>query len=161
MTKEVKKLASIAAKTLGYSAKELRKMVDGKTGAVFIARIGGIVMSHWIGEGKNGDYVGFKGRFFAQTADGGLFESSIAYFPSQIANSVKEQLEKGVIEIEVKADIFVIETDKNASGYAYLCEPVLTESADRRSEELAKQVFGGKLPTSLQLEDKSAKKKTA
>lgn len=157
----IKKIPSISTKSLGYSAKELRKLVDGVKGAVFLARVGGIVSSHFIGESKNGEWVGFKGRFFAMTKDNEGYDSSVIFLPANIANNLRAQLEKGVVELEVKADIFVVETDKNASGYAYMCEPVLSESADRRSEELAKQVFSGKLPTSLQLEDKTAKKKTA
>jgi hypothetical protein len=157
----IKKIPSISAKTLGYSAKDLRKLVDGVQGAVFIARVGGIAASHFIGESKYGEWVGFKGRFFAMTKDKDSFDSSVIFLPANIANNLRDQLEKGVVEVEIKADIYVVETDKNASGYAYMCEPVMSESSDRRSEELAKQVFGGKLPTSLQLEDKTAKKKTA
>ena len=136
-------------------------MVDGSEGAaVFLARIAGIVSSHWVGEGANGEYVGFKGKFFAKNSRNEMFEAAVAYFPTAVAKTLREQLEQGVVEIEVKVDVYAVETDKNASGYAYLCEPVLSESADKRSEELAKMTFAGKLPTQLALTN-SSKKKTA
>ena len=105
--------------------------------------------------------AGFKGRFFAVNKEGNKFESTVAYFPTTITNKLVEQFSRGEVEIEIKADVFVIETDKVATGYAYMCEPVLTETADNRAQQLAKELLGGKLPTSLQIENKPANKKTA
>jgi len=157
----IKKLKDISTKNLGYGAKELRKVTEDAGGAVFLYRVGGIVLEQFSGEGKTGDWTGFKGRFFAANKDGEKFESTVAYFPATITTRLKEQFSRGEVEIEIKADVFVIETDKVATGYAYMCEPVLTETTDNRAQQLAKELLGGKLPTSLQLEDKSSKKKTA
>ena len=151
MTKELKKIPSISVKTLGYSAKDLRKLSDGAGQAIFLARIGGIVVSHFIGESKFGEWVGFKGDFTALTKDGDAFEASTAFLPATVANALVAKLDQGQVEIEVLADVFVVETDKNASGYAYMCEPVLTESADKRKQDLNKRIMSGKLPAQLTL----------
>lgn len=166
---EVKNLKSISTKTLGYSAKEIRKLVEDKGGqTVFLARLGGIVAEYFTGEGKHGEWVGFKGNFAVVTKDNEKFTSKVAYLPNNIAAKLKAQLEQGVIEIEVKADIFVVETEKNASGYAYMCEPVMSMESEEKMVKLTNSVFSQKLPTSLQLvapkkqaDKKQADKKTA
>lgn len=151
MTKEVKKLSSISMKSLGYSAKEIRKLVEDKDSAQFLARIGGIAASHFIGEGVHGEWTGFKGDFTSVKANGEVAEASVIFLPSNISKQLRDRLEHGEVEIEVFADIFAVETTKNASGYAYMCEPVLSESADRRKQEITKRMLAGKLPTQLML----------
>lgn len=160
MAKETVKLQSISMKTLGYTAKEIRKMVDGKEGAQFLARIGGIVASHFIGESTHGEFIGFKGVFQSVKPDGSSAAASLIYLPANVANALRAKLEQGEIEIEVFADIYAIETTKNASGYAYICEPVLSDSADKRMQQIAIKLLDAKLPTQLQLAGpvKAAKK---
>lgn len=155
----IKSLKSIATKSLGYSAKEVRKFVDGKGDEpVFLARIGGIASTYFTGESKNGEFVGFKGAFLAQTRDGGMYESKTCYLPAQVSKDLRDRLSVGEVEIRVEVDVFAVESDKNASGYAYLCEPVMSEAADNRIKELAKTIFG-KLP--IAIEDKSKAKTKA
>lgn len=157
-----KKIPSISMKSLGFNAKELRKLCEDKKEAVFVARIGGIASQFFTGESKFGDWVGFKGDFSCVTHEKEVLEASTAFLPSTIANALVERLKQGEVEIEVIADIFVIETDKNASGYAYMCEPVMSESADRRKQEINKRLLAAKLPTQLALAgptEKAEKKK--
>ena len=166
MTEQVvKKLAAINFKDLGFSAKDIRKLVEDKNEAVFIARVGGIAMEYFTGESKHGEFVGFKGQFLAITKDGEQFASSTIFLPTVVARKLREQLDHGVVEIEVKADVFVTETDKNASGYAYLCEPIMTSEAADKMVKLQKSILGSALPVQLALaapsEEKTKAKKSA
>lgn len=166
MTQEIKKLASISFKDLGFSAKALRKLVEDKKEAVFIARVGGVAMEYITGESKNGEWVGFKGQFLAITKDGEQFTSGTAFLPASVATKLREQMDNGVTDIEVKADVFVVETDKNASGYAYLCEPVMTSEAAEKMRKMQQAILGTALPLQLPLAapektEKKADKKSA
>lgn len=143
----MKNIASISSKTLGYTAKAIRKLVeDSKGETVFLARVGGIVESHFIGESKNGEWVGFKGQFIAVTKDNEQITAKVAFFPAGIANQLRQKLEQGLVECEVKADIYAVETDKNASGYAYMCEPVITQEAMDKFARLTASVGSAPLP---------------
>ncbi len=133
----MKKIESISMKTLGFSAKQIRKIVEDKGEAVLLGRIVGIVDSYFTGENANGEWVGFKGHFRAKSSSGeDVYHSTTAFIPSGVANPLREALDQGQIEIEVKADIFAIESDKNASGYAYLCEPILTNDGEAKMKKL-------------------------
>jgi len=160
MTQEIKKLAAINFKDLGFSAKEIRKLIEDKKEAVFLARIGGIAMEYFTGESKNGEWVGFKGQFLAVTKDGEQYSASTVFLPVTVANKLREQMDSGVTEIEVKADVYATETDKNASGYAYLCEPVMTSEAAEKMAKLQKSILGTALPVQLALAAPDAKKET-
>lgn len=161
MTKEIKKLTSISMKTLGFSAKEIRKAVEDKGEAVFLSRIGGIASQFFTGESVNGEWVGFKGAFYSMKADGSVYEASVIFLPAAVAKTLKERLENGEVEVEVWADVYAQESDKNASGYGYICEPVLSESADNRKKEIAARIVGSKLPTALAIADGTKPAKTA
>lgn len=158
MSNKSQKIKAISMKNLGYSAKEIRKLVEDKKGSVFLGRISGVVANYFSGESKNGEFTGFRGAFAAVNAAGEVYESGTAFFPAGVANDLKKQLEQGVIEIEVTADVYAEESDKNASGYAYICEPVLSaEKQDRMSKMKANLTKG--LPTML--EDKTKDKTEA
>lgn len=148
----MKKLNSISMREIGYSAKELRNMTEDKGEAVFIARIGGVAVENIKGEGKHGEWNGFKGTFIAANNKGEQFQAKVAFFPANITNNLLEQFAHGVLEVEVKADVYAIETDKNASGYAYMCEPVIDARTKSRVQELQSELFND-LP--LQLENKA------
>jgi hypothetical protein len=154
---DVKKVQSLSTKSLGFTPKEIRKLVEGQEGAVFLARYGGVVESSFSGESSKGDWVGFKGQFMCLTKDGNKLQSSVAYFPSQISKSIVEKISDGLADIEIKADIYVIESDKNPSGYAYMCEPVITAEAQEKFKRLASDVFENNLPKTLMIEKKSKK----
>ena len=93
MEKEIKNLASISFKDLGFTAKEIRKLVEDKKEAVFIARVGGVAMEFFNGESKHGEYTGFKGLFFAITKDGEEYQSKTIFLPSNISRKLREQME--------------------------------------------------------------------
>lgn len=138
----IKKLGQISMKALGYSAKELRKLVDEKDGeATYIARIGGVAVEMFSGESAKGEWHGFKGQFVAQNAKGETYQSSVIFFPSALTHMLKKQFEAGVCEVEIKADVFVGENDKSASGYGYICEPVMEAKQKARVEEIALSLF--------------------
>lgn len=153
----MKKLASISPKTLGFSAKEIRKIVEDKGQAVFIARVCGVAASYFTGESSNGEYIGFKGSFAATTLHGEILESGVAFFPATIAKPLRDAFENGQTEIEVMADIFAQESEKNASGYAYICEPVLSDLSRQKAENLKNRLLQN-LP--IAIEDKTAEKAT-
>lgn len=152
----MKKLGQISMKALGYSAKEIRKRVEAAGEAVFLGRIGGIAAEHFTGESKNGEFIGFRGRFLAVNAENEQFESKVAFFPAAIANRLRDQMEQGVVEIEIKADVFAVESEKNASGYAYLCEPIMSAETEEKIDRMAKSLFQN---VPLAIENKSDTKK--
>jgi len=148
---EMKKLPSLSTKSLGYTAKEIRKLVEDKNEAVFLARYGGVVSEQFVGEGTHGQWVGFKGQFIAVKADGTQYESSVAFFPNNIASGLVAKMNEGLVDLEVRADVFAVETTKNASGYAYMCEPVITAEAMNRFQKLQTSLFDSPLPQSAGL----------
>ena len=115
----MKSLQTLSVKNLGFSAKEIRKLVDGKgKEKVFIARIGGIAKEKFTVESKHGESVGFKGLFFAVNNMHEKFTSEVAFFPKNLSDKLCEAFGEGVLEIEVPAaDIFAVESDKNASVF--------------------------------------------
>lgn len=155
---EIKKIASISMKTLGYSAKQIRKMVEEKPGQmVRIARIGGLALEYFTGESNYGEWLGFKGSFYLETEKGDKFHSAVAFLPTNVAKKLREQFDHGVVEVIVNPiDIFVQETDKNASGYAYVCELVASAEALNKVEKMALLVFSA--PKNAQIENKTSKK---
>lgn len=149
----VKKIASLSTKSFGYSAKEVRKIVEASPGEkIFLARIGGVAKEFFVGESKHGEYVGFKGLFFAINKDGEKFSSEVAFFPKNLSDKLREGFSEGVLQIDVPAaDIFAVETEKNASGYAYMCNFAMDDDAIKKADAIAAVVFGGTLPTQLKL----------
>ena len=145
-------------KTLGFTAKQIRKIVEDNNGAQFLGRIGGLGVSYFTGENANGEWIGFKGRFVAVNKDNQAFESGVAFLPAAVANTMREMLDQGVVEVEIQVDVHAEESDKNASGYAYLCEPVLSERANDQLEKLKKSIFKD-LP--LAIENKTKQNKAA
>lgn len=159
----MKKVASLSIKSLGYTAKTLRKIVDENAGqATFIGRMTGVAVEMFQGESSNGDYVGFRGSFAAINKEGEIQEASTAFFPSSISNRLKEVLSNGTTEVEINADIYVSENEKSASGYAYVCEPVLSDITKAKSEKL-KGALTHNLPIQLALayDNKDTAKKSA
>lgn len=157
---QISAVASISANTIGFTAKNIRRLVDEKGNEKqFLYRVGGVVEQLITGEGKHGTWYGFKGQFFAATPDK-AFESTTIFLPSTLANPIVEQLQQGVTGIEFKGDVFAIETEKNASGYAFLAEPVITATAKEKFTKLQKSVLGEPLPL-LAAPDKEEKKKSA
>ena len=144
----MKKLASLSMKTLGFTAKSIRKMVEDKGEAVFLGRIAGVAGSFFTGESANGEYTGFKGQFAAVNKDGEQFEAAVCFVPAQIANPLRTAFEAGSTELELLADVYAIETDKNASGYAYLCEPVLSDKSNERLKQM-KAALTNNLPKQI------------
>jgi hypothetical protein len=151
---EVTKVASISIKTAGYSAKDIRNLVSGsatKGETHFLARVGGVVVESFGGESKNGHWDGFKGIFTLINKDGKAFSSTTIFLPLNITKGLMEKLSHGRVEVSFMADIFVVESDKVASGYGYICESVASEEAEKIASTIADRVIGGKLPTTLKL----------
>lgn len=146
---QVKQLKTISTKDLGYTAREIRKLVDGKGAEkVFIARLGGVVTGLFAGTSKHGDWTGFKGLFFAVNAKGEKFQADTAFLPTNLAKDIQEQWNSGVVQIQLPpCDICVTESDKNASGYAFICGYTMTEDHIKRADAIANSVFNTKLPT--------------
>lgn len=155
----MKKLNSLSMKSLGFTAKEIRKTVEDAGEAVFLGRFGGVVTEFFTGESKNGEWIGFKGQFLGVNNSCKKYTAPICFFPAGIANGLRDKLEQGVIEIEIQADVYAIESDKNASGYAYLCEPVLSEEKQDRLEKMANSLTKGLPQNVVAIEDKTAAKK--
>ena len=164
-TTKTNALASISTKTLGFTAKENRKLTEDKGAErVFLCRLGGVVIEAFHGESKNGPWVGFKGLFTAMKADKSVYQSTIAFLPGNISKQISDRLSNGEVEIQFSADLFITESDKSGVGFSYICEPILSDEAQKKSESIMKRLLGTALPGVAQLEDKTAsapKKKSA
>lgn len=141
------KLPSLSTKTMGFTAKELRKIVDGKPGAQFLFRVGGIVVEKFTGESKQGAWEAIKGIFTALAYDSKAYQSTVAFLPGSAIKKIADQLDQGVLEVQFLYDIYVTESEKSGVGYSYMIEPVLSDDAVKKMESLSSRVLGGKLPT--------------
>lgn len=147
----VKKVRQISTKTPGYTAKEIRKRVDGKAEMIFLMRVGGVAGGAFGGQTKLGPWVGFKGIFFMLDAEGNRYSANTAFLPATVQKKLEADFAAGVVEVGFKYDIFATETDKNASGYAFICEPVMGADAERIANGLGELVFKGKIPAAQKL----------
>lgn len=145
--KQVLNLPSIGFKSLGFTKKELQKLVDGKKEKIFIARVGGVVAEAFSGTGVHGVWWGMKGIFSLITKDGDKYVSTVTYLPTNITNQIREKLDQGQIEVEFAADIYVAESEKSGPGYAFLCETIMSEDAKRKADAITSRVFESNLPT--------------
>lgn len=136
----------ISMKTIDYSAKKIRALVDGKKEAVFIARVGGVALGIFSGTSKHGEWHGLKGAFKMETLDA-AYKSNTAFLPIGITDNIVKSMQKdGLAEVPFIFDIFVSETEKNASGYAYMCEPVMTSESEKRAKEIFDRISRSTMP---------------
>jgi hypothetical protein len=140
------KVAKISIKELGFSAKEIRKSVEGKIEAVFLARIGGYATEAFSGESDTGTWTGFKGVFSAINSKKEEFTASVAYFPGNVTSGLEKSLSETKKEVAVAVDVFAVETTKNSSGYAYVCEPVLTPELASKMKSITDNLLSAPLP---------------
>lgn len=154
---EIKKLDTISIKKVGYSKKELRALTEKSNEAVFVARVGGVVAEKFHGEGQHGEWTGFKGIFSLINEKGEKYQAMTAFLPANITARIVEQLNQGVVDVQFTADIFVVPSDKSGTDYAYMCEPVLSEEAEKKMHKISDSVFGGKLPSAKALPAPKAK----
>lgn len=118
----------------------------------------GIVDASFVHNSTYGENVGLKGDFVAVNAQTGeKFASKAAFLPAQVTEQVIQQLEQGVIEIEFKTAIALMETDKNTAGYTYVAEAPQTEERKAKAAHLLE--VAGDFP--LAIENKSGKNKAA
>lgn len=155
-----KTISVISINKLGYTPKELRSLVEGEGGAAFIARIIGVAAKVYTGQSKYGAWMGFEGDFSAANGKEEVFTSGAAYLPNNVAKGLKELLDAGQVEVPVNVDVFVEESDKSASGYRYICRPILSEESQQRMNKLRNALLvnlpQGKL--ALSAPDKTKKK---
>lgn len=89
---------------------------------------------------KFGESVFLKGDFAAVNAKTGeIFTSNAAFLNKQLTTEIAKKLENGVNEVEFKADVKVIPSDKNTSGVAYIAEEPMTEARKNRQNSLIEQ----------------------
>lgn len=143
---ETKRVPQINLKILGYNAKELRKMVDGVKEQVFLAQVGGVVAEVFVGTSKHGEWTGLRGLFAMRDKDGQTYHSTTAFLPTNIVKKITDRMAQGEVEIEFAAEIFVVESEKNASGYAYICEPIMSELAAKKAEAITQRLLIAPLP---------------
>lgn len=155
---EALKVSKLSIKSAGYTAKDIRKIVEGNPGTHFLARVGGVAIDHFSGESQHGAWVGFKGVFTLINRDGKAFTSSVAHFPQNVSKKLEEAFAQGVVEVDVLVDVYVEESTKVATGYAYICEPVASDAAMKKAEGIAQRVLNSKLPNQLAIADGSKKK---
>ena len=156
-------LAAISMKTMGYTPKQLRSLVENQKGAVFIGRIKGFSTSFFTGLSKHGEWVGFKGDFVAVNKDGEIFDGGTLFAPAEISRPLTERHKSGADQVLVEADIYAQENEDSAVGYIYVCKPILTDENKGKMERM-KSTLLKDLPNveTKQIEaPKADKKKTA
>lgn len=118
----------------------------------------GIVDSKFTHTTQYGENVGLKGDFIGINAKTGeKFSSSAAFLPAQITEQILDQLNQGVIEIEFKTAVNLVESDKNAQGYTYVAEAPQTEARKAKAALLLDNA--SEFP--LAIESKKANNKNA
>ena len=86
--------------------------------------------------GKFGESTGFKGDFIAvNLLSGEVFESNVAFIPSQLTNTVKEKLSSGE-SIFLEFDLMATESEKSPTGYAWIANEPMTEKRKKLQDEL-------------------------
>jgi hypothetical protein len=138
-----KTISAISINKLGYTPKELRNLVENEGGSVFIARIIGVAARIYSGKSKHGVWIGFEGDFSAANGKEEVFTSGAAYLPSGVAKGLKELLEAGQVEVPINVDVYVEESEKSASGYRYICRPILSEESQTRMNKLRDTLLKG------------------
>jgi hypothetical protein len=144
-------VSAISIKKLGYTPKELRALVEKDKGCTFIARIIGTAASVYTGKSKHGAWLGFEGTFSAANGKEEIFSAPAAYLPSNVATKLKELLDAGQVEVPVAVDVYVEESEKSASGYRYICRPILSAESQARMEKMQKALLVGLPQQSLAL----------
>lgn len=139
---QVFKVASISTKSIGFSSKEIRKIVEDSNEVHLLARIGGVALDFFTGTSKHGEWQGFKGIFTLVTRDGRTFTSSVVYLPKNITDKLYSQMQQGVVEVSFLVDINVTASDKNASGYAFNVDAVRSEAAEQKAKTISDTVIG-------------------
>ena len=155
---KIESIGSISTKNVGYSAREIRKLVEGNQEVHFLARLGGVALEHFQGTSKHGEWYGFRGIFTIVNRDGKAYSSSVCYLPKNITMRLLEQFKLGVIEVQFMVDIKAIASDKNASGYAFNVDVPASEDALKKAEAISSRVIGS---MGVQLKALAAPKKPA
>jgi len=107
-----------------------------------IANISGVIEDYFTVNTKYGESVGFKGFFLGQNPESGeVFESNAVFLPANATEQIQNQLADSEDDtLKIKLGVSVQESDKNASGIAYICD--LPETEARKSAKLlAKEAF--------------------
>jgi hypothetical protein len=145
---EVKRTKDISLKLLDLNPKKLRAMVENSKEAIFLARVGGVAIEVFNFTNKKTGEVsqGLRGIFSLLTNDEQAFTATVAYLPGQLMKAIVEQLKGDAMEVSFTNDIFVVASEKNPAGYAYMTEPVLSSAAEEKAAQITQRVICGKLP---------------
>lgn len=114
---------------------EMKSMVEGASGPVFVARILGSARKFEVGTTQFGDYIAFSGEFRGWDISGEEAMGVKAFLPSPLDEMLAGQIattqaEEGNAQksVEFGADLFIVEDDTEV-GYKYLVKPLLETKA--------------------------------
>jgi hypothetical protein len=102
--------------------------------------IWGFATSTFKTHSKFGEQTGLKGDFYAVSPTGEKVFSEAAFLPSSLMDQIVERLNVGETEIEFKATVRAVPSDKNPSGYAFTVDEPMTEERQSRRAMLAATV---------------------
>lgn len=147
-------------KSINYNAildkKAIKKNMSDYLGKDLIV-INGIATGTINFMSKYGENTGLEGTFFAYNLiTGETFESNGAFLPNNLTQQLVKILEKGEQQdVEVSCTISIMESDKNAEGFAWVANKPKTEEFVRRENEI-KNRFMSSLPPLLEKAKKTA-----
>lgn len=140
-----------------------------KTGAVFfVGRIYGSVRAQEVVDTPHGTAIKFKGEFRGVGFDGEEVFSAVCYLPDpadQLLSGILSEVQGGDAAIKQNVEFafdFFTAPDKGATGYKYVCKPLLDAAPSDPVAKLAAGLPPLQLarPESLQLADQSDKDQT-
>lgn len=122
----------ITTKEFGnLTIKQLAAKVEDAGGKTFIGRIYGSARRKELVETPHGVSVKFMGEFRGEGFDGVQLVSGVCYLPevaenalAQVMDDVQGGEDAARVNVEFGFDVFAI-TDKGATGYKYIVEPLL------------------------------------
>jgi len=107
-----------------------------------LVNIHGFISSYFTHTTKFGENTGFKGDFVAISClDNSVYISSAAFLPNGLTEQILKQLSQGLLEVEFKATIKAISSDKSPYGYAIIADEPETEQRQNRRAALMQRAL--------------------
>ncbi len=146
---DIKQVRSVSLALIKLTKKQKMELVEGTNGAPqFVARIGGIVANVFeFSDKKTGEVrTGFKGLFTLRSYEDEAYQATSCFVPKQIERDVLGAIKNGATNVQFQYDIFLVETDKSATGYSWNAEPVLSDDARAKADRLIAELLSGGMP---------------
>jgi len=162
----------ISTKSVFGNKADIQKLVlDNQKEPQFLYRVWGVMTGYVTGQSKftrtdpetgevsNVEWTKFAGDFAAANNRGQLFESAICFIPDYVSGPLRQGLESEQgTEVQFGFDIFAVYSEKSATSYEFVAQPLRDNSVENRLTAMANNMpalpNGAKLPA---LENKKQK----